>query len=116
MPEFLVELYVAHDDHDAAQHQAQCAAQAAAELTREGRPAQCVRSIFVPEDETCFLLYDALSADVVEEAVRRAGFRHAHISASFSDGPASPAGASAAVHIPTKGTTTMSTTTNDIAD
>jgi hypothetical protein len=31
-----------------------------------------VRSLFVPEDETCFLLIDAPSADVVREVVRRA--------------------------------------------
>jgi ubiquinone/menaquinone biosynthesis C-methylase UbiE len=117
MPEFLVELYVAHDDHGAARHQAECAARAAAELTREGRPARCLRSIFVPEDETCFLLYDALSADVVEDALDRAGIRHAHISeASFSVGPAFGTAVSAAVHNPTKGTTTMSTITSGTAD
>jgi len=32
-----------------------------------------VRSIFVPEDETCIYLYEAASQDAVEEAARRAG-------------------------------------------
>ncbi len=57
---------------------------AGADLTREGHPVRCVRSIFVPEDETCFLLYDAPSADLVAEAVQRAGLRHEHISAASS--------------------------------
>lgn len=32
-----------------------------------------VRSVFVPEDETCFYLYEAASPDVVREAARCAG-------------------------------------------
>jgi len=84
MPEFLVELYVAHDDHGAACQQSERAEQVAADLTREGRPVQCLRSIFVPEDETCFLLFEAPSVDVVEELVRRAGLEPAHISAAAS--------------------------------
>ena len=31
-----------------------------------------LRSIFVPEDETCFFLYEAASADAVCQAVRGA--------------------------------------------
>jgi len=84
MAEYLVELYVAQGDHVAAQQQANRAEQASADLTREGRPVRCVRSIFVPEDETCFLLYEATSADVVAEAMQRAGLRHEHISAASS--------------------------------
>ena len=45
---------------------------------------RCLRSIFVPEDETCFLLYEATSAEVVAEAMQRAGLRHDHISAATS--------------------------------
>jgi uncharacterized protein DUF4242 len=32
-----------------------------------------VRTVFVPEDETCFYLYEAASADVVRQAARCAG-------------------------------------------
>ena len=59
MAEYLVELYVAQGDHDTARQYAARAELTAAELTREGRPVRCVRSIFVPEDETCFLLFEA---------------------------------------------------------
>jgi hypothetical protein len=38
----------------------------------EGIPVRFVRSIFVPEDETCFCLYEAASVDAIREAARRA--------------------------------------------
>ena len=84
MAEYLVELYVAQGDVHAARLHAERAERAGADLTREGHPVRCLRSIFVPEDETCFLLYEAPSADLVAEAVQRAGLRHEHISAATS--------------------------------
>ena len=107
MAEYLVELYVAQGDQNVAQRHAESAEQAGAELTREGRPVRCLRSIFVPEDETCFLLFDAPSADLVAEAVHRAGLRHEHISAATST--TTVAAASAAATHP-KGTTLTTTT------
>ena len=106
MAEYLVELYVTQGDQNVAQRHAESAEQAGAELTREGRPVRCLRSIFVPEDETCFLLFDAPSADLVAEAVHRAGLRHEHISAATST---TVAAASAAATHP-KGTTMTITT------
>ena len=106
MAEYLVELYVAQGDQDVALRHAESAEQAGAELTREGRPVRCLRSIFVPEDETCFLLFDAASVDLVAEAVHRAGLRHEHISAATST---TVAAASAAATHP-KGTTMTITT------
>ena len=72
MAEFLVELYVARTDGPAAEHGAQRARLAAQQLTCEGTPVRYVRSIFVPEDETCFYLYEAATVDAVREATRRA--------------------------------------------
>ena len=72
MAEYLVELYAAQGDQDVALRHAESAEQAGAELTREGRPVRCLRSIFVPEDETCYVLYRASSADAVREAAQRA--------------------------------------------
>jgi hypothetical protein len=46
---------------------------AAAELSEAGTPVRYVRSIFVPEDETCFHLLDGASLEAVAEAAKRAG-------------------------------------------
>jgi len=78
MPEFLLELYVSRGDGDAVERKARSARVAALELTREGRSVQYVRSIFVPEDETCFFLYEAETAGDVEEAARRASLEFDH--------------------------------------
>ena len=82
MPEFLLELYVAQGDQDVALRHAESAEQAGAELTREGRPVRCLRSIFVPEDETCFLLYEAASEHLVREAALRAALAFDRITAA----------------------------------
>jgi len=34
-----------------------------------------VRSIYIPNDEVCFLVFDAISADAVADACTRAGIR-----------------------------------------
>jgi len=72
MAEFLVELYVSRTDADAVERGAARARLAAEALTREGTPVRYLRSIFVPEDETCFYLYEAVSSDAVLESGRRA--------------------------------------------
>ena len=41
-------------------------------MRHEGIPVRLVRSVFVPEDEACFYLYEATSAEAVREAARRA--------------------------------------------
>jgi len=107
MAEYLVELYVAQGDHTAAQHHVALAEQAGADLSREGRAVRYLRSIFVPEDETCFLLYESDSADLVTEAVARAGLRLEHVSAATT----SVAGAQESPDGTTKGTSMTSTTT-----
>ena len=38
----------------------------------QGTPARFLRSVFVPEDGICFLLFEAATAGMVEEAGRRA--------------------------------------------
>ena len=72
MNEFLVELYVSKASQTAVAVARARLTRAAAELTAEGRPTALLRSIFVPEDETCFLLVEAPSAEVVREAAHRA--------------------------------------------
>lgn len=108
MAEYLVELYVAQGDHAVAQHHVAVAERAGADLTREGRAVRYLQSVFVPEDETCFLLYEADSVDLVTEAVGRAGLRLEHVSAATT----SVAGAQETPHGTTKGTRMTSTTTS----
>jgi hypothetical protein len=48
------------------------ARRASDEVHREGTPVRFVRSVFVPEDDTCFYLFRAVSADAVREAATRA--------------------------------------------
>lgn len=72
MNEFLVELYVSKTDCTTTAVRAEVLTRAAAELTAEGRPVRLLRSIFVPEDETCFLLVETASVEDVQEAARRA--------------------------------------------
>jgi hypothetical protein len=46
---------------------------AARQLGQEGLDVRCLRSIFVPEDDVCFLLYEAESEEVVSAAASLAG-------------------------------------------
>ena len=73
MAQYLAELYVSRTDGAFAERSTSRVRIAAAELTREGTPVRWVRSIFVPDDETCFLLYEAESADTVRTAMALAG-------------------------------------------
>jgi hypothetical protein len=53
---------------------------AAAALTAEGTPIRFLRSILVPEDETCFFVFEATSPMAVQEVARRAGWGEARVS------------------------------------
>ena len=55
------------------------ARQASEELSREGMPVRFVRSVFVPEDGTCFHLYQAGSLANVLEAADRARMKVEHV-------------------------------------
>ncbi len=78
MREYLVELYVPRSGGEPLEA-ARRAGSSAREMSREGRRVQYVRSIFVPEDETCFLLFEAASAELVGEASRRAAIEYERI-------------------------------------
>jgi len=75
MSEFLVEVYVSRETAGTQMPTAHDVSIAAAQLTREGRRVRLLRSIFVPEDETCFYLFQAQTGDAVREAAMRAGLR-----------------------------------------
>jgi hypothetical protein len=83
--EFIVEIYVARTDASAVEAGATRGRLAAYELSREGTPVRYLRSIFVPEDETCFYLYEAACAKDVREAVRRAELPFVNVAETLSD-------------------------------
>jgi hypothetical protein len=74
---YLAELYLSKG---AASDVASATARArAAAAETDDVPIRCLRSIFVPDDETWFLLYDAPTAAAVKRAVERAGLPCARI-------------------------------------
>jgi len=84
MAEFVAELYVARTDTATAGRNAELAREAAEEMAREGTAVLYVRSLFMPEDETCFLIYEAASAEAVFEAVGRAALPVERVVASVA--------------------------------
>lgn len=85
MAEFLLELYVPRTETATVAARAESARLAAEELAQQGSTVRYVRSIFVPEDETCFLLYEADSADAVREAAQRAALPFERVSEAIGD-------------------------------
>jgi hypothetical protein len=79
MREFMVELYVSRADPEAVERAALRTQRAAIRMSRRGTPVRYLRSIYVREDETCFLLYAAESIDAVREAARATGRGFEHV-------------------------------------
>jgi hypothetical protein len=52
---------------------------AAEQLSREGTWVRWVRSVYVPEYETCLLVFEARTPDAVDRAGRRAGLTYQRI-------------------------------------
>jgi hypothetical protein len=73
MPTYLVEAYVPRSRAREARAAGRDARAAAKELVREGTPVRYVRMTFLPDDETCFHIFEAASEEAVSEACRRAG-------------------------------------------
>jgi hypothetical protein len=90
MPEYLVELYVSRTDAAPLRERIETARRAAEELSGEGTPVLQLRSIFVPADETCLLLYEASSVDAVQEVARRAALSFERLSAVVDSGGSCP--------------------------
>ena len=90
MTEFLLELYIARTDAVAARAAARGARLAADKLAAHGPAVRCVRSIFVAEDETCFLFYAAASADAVRTTAQRAGLPFDHVSEVVAESNCDP--------------------------
>jgi hypothetical protein len=80
VPQFLAEVYAPALNRRARSRMIAAARAAAAAETHERAAVRHVRAIYVPEDETCFHLFEAPSADVVERVVTAAGLACMRIS------------------------------------
>lgn len=72
MTSYVVEAYLSRlcvEDLVALERRAR---RAAAAVTRAGQPVRYVRSVFLPEDETCLHFFEAASAEAVGQATKRA--------------------------------------------
>lgn len=70
---FLAELYLPGSGAGGPAEAAARARAAAEKLASDGQSLRFLRITFVPEDETCFVAYEAATAETVAEAGRRAG-------------------------------------------
>jgi hypothetical protein len=85
MTEFLVEFYLSRTDAAALRRTVRRVRLAAEEQTRQGMPVRYLRSIYLPEDETCFLLYEAGSAEAARQAAMLAAVTLERVSEVIGD-------------------------------
>jgi hypothetical protein len=79
VPSYLIEAYMPRSHAKEARAAGRRARSAAEKLSREGVPIRYVRTTFLPEDETCFHLFEAASTDAIEEVSRRAELGRARV-------------------------------------
>lgn len=72
MPKYMVERFLPQITNEQLVAAAARAKSTTAQMTEEGTPIRYLRSIFIPGEEKCFCLFDAPSAELVEEANERA--------------------------------------------
>jgi hypothetical protein len=89
MPEYLLELYVSRADAYLAGGDGRSIREAAEELTRRGTPVRYHRSIFVPAEETCFVLLEADSIEQIHDTTRLANVPCDRLSRAVSHPPPS---------------------------
>ena len=73
MPTYCLELYLPRATAAQLEEEARQARLAAEAITTNGILVHYVRATYLAEDETCFHLFEANSAEDVAEAARRAG-------------------------------------------
>jgi hypothetical protein len=85
MQSYLVEVYVPRSGAHDARITARRARAAAARLTREGTPVTYVRTTFLPDDETCFHVFEAESSSAVDAVCARARLGRIRIVPAIED-------------------------------
>jgi len=86
MAEFLIETYASRETANAVATQVQEITRAAEQVSEQGTEVRFLLAIFVPEEESCFYLYQSPSADAVREAATRARLPSHSITKAISIG------------------------------
>ena len=86
MPSYLVETYLARARAGELAAREQRARTAAEELTQEWTCVRFERSIYVPEDEICFFVFDAPAGREAALAAQRAGLDPFRVVEAVSSG------------------------------
>lgn len=86
MVRFLLELTPAQNGFSDIQTLVDRSRAACRELSRQGRPVRLLRSVFVPYDATCLLIFEAVTASAVKEASRRAALGGKRITRAVNTG------------------------------
>jgi hypothetical protein len=84
MTEFLVETYLPAETLSAGVPRIDDVARTADQLSQHGTEVHFLRAIYVPEEETCFYLYESPSADAIREAAARARLRLERVTEAVS--------------------------------
>ena len=84
MAGYVVEVYMSRLGASALDDLTVRAHRVAEELSRTGTPVIYVRSVFLPEDETCFHFFDAPSLEAIQETCSRLGLTHERIAKARS--------------------------------
>jgi hypothetical protein len=92
VPRYLVEAYVPRSRAQEAQAAGHRVRAAAEQLSREGMAARYLRTMFLPDDETCFHVFEAGSEETVREVCRRADLRSPRIVPALECGDDDPEG------------------------
>ena len=86
MPSYCLELYVPRGSNAQIEKAADDARRAAEALAMDGVPIRYVRSTYLGEDETCFHLFEAESAQEVAAAAHWAGLAGGRITPAIEPG------------------------------
>ena len=86
MPSYCLELYVPRRSNAQIEKAADDARRAAEALSTEGVPIRYVRTTYLDEDETCFHLFEAESAQEVAAAAHWAGLAGGRITPAIEAG------------------------------
>lgn len=79
MATFMVERYLPGAGADRGSTAELLAKHVAIHASAEGGKVRHLRSLFVPQDEQCFVLFEAASAETLTETIQRAGIAYERI-------------------------------------